>query len=129
MNHSLQQGWHQAAPARVSWRTLLVLVLAILAFPWLSGCSSKPEDKIYEALKCAKVASMLGRRADADAVTPKVTAIMEQLPRFQGSAAMFMMQMGQRLQEDLDLEGYDIERQMKILTKVYESSKCQELYR
>ena len=127
MNHSLQQGGHQAAPTQVSWRTLLVL--AVLTVPWLSGCSSKPEDKIYEALKCAKVASMLGQKADANAVTPKLEAIMQDLPPLQGSQAMFMMQLGQRFQEDMDLEGHGIERQMKILTKVYESSKCQELYR
>jgi len=49
------------------WLYLYLYVIVALVQLQVSGCFASPQDQIYTAFKCGKVAVLLGRTADAQA--------------------------------------------------------------
>jgi hypothetical protein len=103
----------------------LFCVLIAAALPILAGCFSSTEDEIYTVFKCGKVATLLGRDADADTALRKGRA---QLGKVQGGA-FDAMRLGQRFQEDVPLYQYPPSSQFAMLLELYGSKACQSLYR
>lgn len=94
----------------------------------LSGCSESPEDEFYQAFKCAKVASMLEQEAEAELVMRNAAPLASKISG-KGSPARYAMMMGDRFQDDVPLYKYGLSGQIALLRDVYNSSRCQKLYR
>ena len=109
---------------RRSGARLLCLSVAAL-LPILSGCWSSPEDKVYTVFKCGKVATLLGRQADADAALRNGRALLESV---RGGAREAML-LGERFQDEVPLYKYPPAGQFALLLELHGSKTCQALYR
>lgn len=110
-------------------KTLRLKFFAFLFSPFLVSCDST-EDKVYEIFKCAKVAFYMGEDDKSEIAANKLDAYSEWLEKRTGNnAAWFMMELGQRFNDDLDLNRYGTMTKAKILNDVYESGSCQRLYK
>jgi len=94
----------------------------------LAGCGSSPEDRVYEAFKCGKVATLLEQERQGDIAFANVMSDVKQLEAAGGSPARFAMEMGERFQDDVPLYRLTVGGQMALLTEVYQSDECQALY-
>lgn len=103
----------------------LPIAAATAAALVLAGCSSN-DSKIYDAFKCGKVAMMMGRMADARAASAKVEQYFKDIKE---SPSQYMMMLSQKFTDDLELHRYGRDIAVKIITKTYESSTCQALYK
>ena len=107
---------------------LLYLSLAVVALPsLLMGCSPSLDDQVYEIFKCGKAATLLGRPADADAALKKGATVFAQIKG--PNQSLYMMQMGERFQDDFPLYKYQLSGQLEILRDLYKSKACQALYK
>lgn len=95
----------------------------------LSGCGSSPEDRLYEAFKCGKVATLLEREKDGDMALANATPYMKQMEADGDNPARVAMEMNQRFQDDVPLHRLAIGGQMAMLSDIYQSDECQELYK
>ncbi|AER57023.1 hypothetical protein DSC_11895 [Pseudoxanthomonas spadix BD-a59] len=94
----------------------------------VSGCGSSPEDRVYLAFKCSKVATLLERDTQGDIALSNVMPELKELEGRGGSFAQFAMEMGERFQDDVPLYRMTVSGQMAALTNVYESDECEALY-
>lgn len=106
------------------WLFCLSLAMALS----LAGCHSSAEDKVYTVFKCAKVATLLGREADADAALRNGHAQWGTL-QVDGSQARYAMLLGQRFQDDVQLHKYQPSSQFELLLELYGAKACQGLYK
>lgn len=95
----------------------------------LAGCGSTPEDKLYEAFKCGKVATLLDQEKDGAMALKNATPYMQQMEADGGNPARVAMEMNQRFQDDVPLYRLTVSGQMAMLSKIYQSSQCQALYK
>lgn len=95
----------------------------------LSGCWSSPEDKVYEAFKCAKAATLLERPGEGDIAMQKVIPYMKQMEAEGGSLARRAMLMSERFQDDVPLYAMTTDSQVAVLSRIYQSGKCQSFYK
>ncbi len=91
----------------------------------MAGCSGD-DGRIYEAFKCANVALILGREAEASAATMKAKPLLDQKT---GNPAEYMMRMRDKYTDDLALYKLSPQGQLQKVSEVFESGTCQELYR
>lgn len=92
-----------------------------------AGCSQSPEDRLYEAFRCGKAATLLERGADAAHAAKKAEADFAQIAGI-GSPAQYMMELGTRFQEEVPLYRMSAGQQLKVLQDIYESDDCQAWY-
>lgn len=104
----------------------LMVATCLLMF---AGCGSSPQDKLYEAFKCGKVATLLEREKDGDMALANATPYMKQMEADGGNPARVAMEMNQRFQDDVPLYRLAIGGQMAMLSDIYQSDECQELYK
>lgn len=102
----------------------LPIALAVAALV-LAGCSGS-DSKIYDSFKCARVAVMMNRLAEAKAATAKAEPYLAQI---KGSQSQYMMLLSEKFTDDLELHRYGRDVAVKIIAKTYESSTCQALYK
>lgn len=95
----------------------------------LAGCGSSPEDQLYEAFKCGKVATLLEQDKEGDNALRHVIPQMQQMEAAGGSPGRFALEMNQRFQDDVPLHRMTVDGQMQALFQVYKSDKCQALYK
>lgn len=115
-------------PGRVAftgWR----LPSMLLATAFIAGCSNV-EDKVYDIMKCAKVATHLGKRDLARNAIGHIQQYEQELNKriSAGSRSMSAIAMNQRVEDDLALHRYATEGKVQILTEVFQSSTCQGYY-
>ena len=92
----------------------------------LASCSSV-EDDIYEIFKCSKVAAQLGHPEQGRIAMEKMKMYEDEIdPNM--NPGIFMMEMNQRFQDDLELYRYTSASAVRIMSDVYESGFCQDLY-
>lgn len=94
----------------------------------LSGCGESAEDKLYEAYKCSKVATLLEREKEADAAQLNAEPYYSEAVG-NSNPAYYFMQLSQRFQDDAPLYRLTVSSQMELLTEIYKSDSCQKLYR
>lgn len=100
--------------------TAIVMVAA-------GGCSKSPEDRIYEAFKCGKAATMLGYEKEA---AQAIAAVESDLKAVAGesSIARYSMELSARFQEDVPLYRYSAGDQIAALRAIFKTDTCQGLY-
>lgn len=108
-------------------RNLVHAVLA-LGLLLLAGCGSSPEDRVYEAFTCSKVATLLEKDRKGDIAFAKVIPDLKQLEASGGNPARLAIEMNQRFQDDVPLHRFSVSGQMAVLTEIYLSDDCQALY-
>ena len=108
-------------------RKKLFCLFTAMALPLLAGCFSSTEDKVYTVFKCAKVATLLGREANADAALRNGQAQLGDV-QTGASQAQYAMWLGQRFQDDVQLYKYPPSSQLSILLEMHGSRACQALY-
>jgi len=89
----------------------------------VAGCSSD-ERRFYEAYKCAKVATMMARPAEAAMAIARFAVLVET----KDVSNINMNRMAQRLDDDLALHKLSPSGQARALLDVYDSSTCTKLY-
>ena len=112
--------------AAMKHRSLLWGCVAI-AMVAAGGCSKSPEDRIYDAYKCGKAATLLERDADAKQAAVKVEAEFTELAKTVNPSA-YMMELASKFQEDVPLHRYSAGDQLRLLESIYKSKTCQALY-
>jgi hypothetical protein len=95
----------------------------------LAACGRSPEEKVYEAFRCAKVAMHLDRGKDADTAMENAIPYMREVAAHVGSPARYTMMMNERFQEDVPLYRLALGSQMELLSSIYDTDRCQELYK
>lgn len=95
----------------------------------LAGCGSSPEEKLYEAFKCGKVATLLEQKKDGAMALKNATPFMQQMEADGGNPGRVAIEMNQRFQDDVPLYRLTVSGQMAMLSEIYHSSKCQALYK
>lgn len=103
----------------------LITATCLLA---LAGCGSSPEEKLYEAFKCGKVATLLEHERDGNMALKNAEPYMRQMKADGGNPAQVAMEMNQRFQDDVPLHRLAIGGQMAMLADIYQSDECQALY-
>lgn len=103
---------------------------ALAAVMALAGCSSV-EDKVYDIMKCARVATHLGKRDLARNAIGHIQQYEQELNKriSAGSRSMSAIALGQRVDDDLALHRYATEGKLSVLAEVFQSSTCQGYYR
>ncbi len=110
-------------------RLFCLFILSIaMAMPLLAGCYASADDKVYTVFKCAKVATLLGRETDADAALRNGQAQLGAV-QVSGSQARYAMLLGQRFQDDVQLNKYQRSTQVELLLELHGSQACQGLYK
>ena len=109
-------------------RARLPLALASSFVLFLSGCGSTPEDRVYEAFKCGKVAFLLEQHGAGDRAMMSVKDELMELEQLGGNPSMMAMEMGARFQDDVPLYRLSLQGQMELLADIYQSSDCQNMY-
>ncbi|MDI1269481.1 MAG: hypothetical protein PSV40_10340 [Polaromonas sp.] len=102
----------------------LPMAVAIAAALLLAGCSSN-DSKIYDSFKCARVAVMMNRPAEAKVAAAKAEPYLAQIKT---SESQYRLLLSQKFTDDLELHRYDRNVAAKIIAKAYESGTCQALY-
>lgn len=95
----------------------------------LAGCGSSPKDKLYEAFKCGKAATLLEREKEGGMALANAEPYMQQMEAEGGSPAQVAMEMNQRFQDDVPLHRMTVSGQMAMLSDIYQSDECQALYK
>ncbi|UGB37248.1 hypothetical protein [Frateuria soli] len=108
--------------------SVFALSVGISCMLMLAGCGSSPEDKVYEAFKCGKVATLLEQNKNSDIAMKKAIPYIRQMEKGGGSPARLAMEMSQRFQDDVPLYKLSLDGQMGLLTEIYQSQTCQALY-
>ncbi|WP_236621757.1 hypothetical protein [Luteimonas huabeiensis] len=106
-----------------------MLALSVIPPLLLSGCGSSTEDHVYEAFKCAKVATLLEQEEHAEAAMNSALPYMQELEEEGDNPGRLVLQMNQRFQDDVPLYRTTIDGQMVLLYRVYKSNDCQSLYK
>lgn len=115
---------YSATVARNAGKGALALCLLMLA-----GCGGSPEDKVYTAFKCSKVAVLLEREKDGDMAAANAIPHMKEMEAGWKNPALVALEMNQRFQDDVPLYRLTVGSQMALLTKIHQSDECQALYR
>jgi len=95
----------------------------------LVGCGSSAEDRVYEAFKCSKVATLLEREVDGDIAFAKAIPDLQKMETSGRNPARLAMEMNERFQDDVPLYRYTLNSQMSVLFEIYQSGECQALYK
>ena len=93
----------------------------------VAGCSSTPQDKVYEAFKCGKVATLLEQADEGKAAMRSAIPYIKQMDDA-GNPARMAMELNQKFQDDVPLYQMDVDSQMSLLASIYQSDECQALY-
>ncbi|WP_304305363.1 hypothetical protein [Pseudacidovorax intermedius] len=104
-------------------RRTVLTVTALAAAMLAAGCSSD-ERRFYEAYKCAKVATMMARPAEAAMATARIAVLVQT----KDVSNISMARMAQRLDDDLALHRLSPSGQARALLDVYDSGTCTKLY-
>jgi len=104
-------------------------IIAATCLLMLAGCGSSPEDKLYEAFKCGKVATLLEHEKDANMALVGAEPYMKQMEAQGGNPAQVAMEMNQRFQDDVPLYRLTPGGQLTMLSNIYQSDECQALYK
>ena len=105
-------------------RTPLLVAAIATVLASMAGCSGD-DARIYDIYKCAHVATILRRQAEASAAIAKAKPLLEQK---KGHPAEYMMPLKDKLTDDLALYRLSPMGQAQKINDVYESSTCQKLY-
>lgn len=100
------------------------LALAVVLMTCLSACSSE-DSRVYDAFKCGKAATMLGHRTQAGAAARYADQHFSQVS---GSKAQYAAMLGQKFNDDYDLDQMDAQEQLALMSKLYASSLCTGIY-
>lgn len=109
---------------KLTGRALSAVALAASLFS--AGCKQSAEDRIYEAFKCGKAATMLGYEKEA----AEAIAAVESDLRASGESSMarYAMELSARFQEDVPLYRYSAGDQIEALQAIFKTDTCQALY-
>lgn len=110
---------------RIAFPEARICAVAVAAALVLVGCSSA-DSKIYDSFKCAKVAMMSGRSAEARAASVKIEPYLKEIKEGQ---SQYLMRLSTKFTDDLELHRYSPMGAAKIISDTFESSTCQKLYR
>lgn len=112
---------------RIGRLSILLMTMMLL----LTGCGGSAKDRLYEAFKCAKVATLLGEERMADNAMNSVLPYAKELELEAGGEhpGFLMMEMNQLFQDDVPLHRITPDSQVRLINKIYRSSKCQALYK
>ena len=104
-----------------------ISIMLIAASLSLAGCKQSPEDRIYEAFKCGKAATLLGHEKEA---AQAIAAVESDLQAIAGESGMgrYAMTLSERFQEDVPLYRYSAGDQIAALKVIFETDTCQGLY-
>jgi hypothetical protein len=95
-----------------------------LASAGLMACSGD-ESRIYDAYKCGNVAQLLGRREQATAAIMKIKPLLDQKT---GNPGQYLMDLRDKLTDDMALYKLSLRGQAEAINDIYESGTCQKLY-
>lgn len=109
---------------------ILTKVLPLAAIAALAGCGNSAEDKLYEGFKCSRVASQLGSSTAAANAMENVREYALDLDKSvpPDQRARHAMRATERFQDDVPLHKLSNQGKRELLTSIYQSSTCQELY-
>jgi len=106
------------------------IILASMGFVFF-GCSSGPDEKIESFMKCAIAAEYFGDNNSVKSVDEKMKRFLlenEDYFKYISSFAEYMMKRRSEVDQELELYRYNRKGKKQILSRVYSSSKCGELY-
>ena len=106
-------------------RALSAAVIAASLFS--VGCKQSHEDRIYEAFKCGKAATMLGYGKEAAQAIATVEYDLKAVAG-ESSIARYSMELSARFQEDVPLYRYSAGDQIAALRAIFKTDTCQGLY-
>ncbi len=104
----------------------LVLAACLLV---LTGCGSSQEDKLYQAFKCGKAATLLEREREGGMALANAEPYMRQMEAEGRNPGQVAMEMNQRFQDDVPLYRMTVSSQMALLSEIYQSDECQAFYK
>jgi hypothetical protein len=110
--------------SRTSGLCIAAIVVATLA----TGCSGA-DGQIYDAYKCGKVATMLGRGGQAREAGLKIKPLLDEMEKQDVNQSQYLMGLETRFTDDLALYKLSPAGQAKAMLDAYESGSCQKLYR
>ena len=105
----------------------LLLGFAAIVMVAAGGCSKSPEDRIYEAFKCGKAATMLGYEKEAAQAIATIESDLNEVSG-ESSIARYGMELSARFQEDVPLYRYSAADQIAALRAIFNTDTCQGLY-
>ena len=108
--------------SRLSWATGLLVVACT------AGCSGT-EGKIYDAYKCGRVATMLGRGQDAVNSALKIKPYLDEMEKQNVNQSQYMLGLDTKFTDDLALYKLSPAGGAKAVMDTYQSSTCQTLYK
>jgi hypothetical protein len=116
------------ADVRETIRQTLCPAIVAASLMLLQACSSA-EDDVYQAFKCAKVASTMGLGQKATAALTKVKPQLEKLQQtHQGGPQNLLAELNAKVRSDLNLDNLDGPRQAEAIVRTVASNRCEKLY-
>ncbi|MES2183968.1 MAG: hypothetical protein V4505_05425 [Pseudomonadota bacterium] len=108
--------------------TFTALSIALLLAASAAGCSGA-DGKIYDAYKCGKVATILGRGGQGRTAGLKIKPLLDEMEKQGVDQSQYLMRLMDKFTDDLALYKLSPAGQAQAVLDTYESSTCQKLYR
>ena len=103
--------------------TRLVLAAGLVV---LAGCSKSPEDQLLDVGRCMKAGWLLQDRELVAAAEYRQKQVIADMPRIQGSPALFMARLNERINDEVGMHRSK-QGAMETLLEWQGSSMCQSM--